>query len=97
MRAKLAGETVAPGPRTLPRETAALGRLDLAVQRRLVALGLYAGAVDGIVGPGTTEAIRAFQRAAGVKVDGRPSPALLDRLDAALSAGARRMADESRP
>jgi hypothetical protein len=32
------------------------------VQQRLQALGLYQGAIDGVAGPGTRQAIQAFQR-----------------------------------
>ncbi|MGH2997505.1 MAG: peptidoglycan-binding domain-containing protein, partial [Gaiellaceae bacterium] len=32
--------------------------------------GLYAGPIDGISGPGTSRAVRTFQRRAGLQVDG---------------------------
>jgi len=41
-----------------------------AVQRRLIALGLMAGEVDGIYGPQTAHAVRAFQARAGLVADG---------------------------
>ena len=70
--------------RTEPRETAGFGRLDLTIQRRLAALGHYRGAVDGIVGPETRAAIRAFQKGAGLAVDGHATAELLARLDETL-------------
>jgi peptidoglycan hydrolase-like protein with peptidoglycan-binding domain len=40
------------------------------LQRQLNALGCNAGAVDGTLGPNTTQAVRWFQSAAGIAVDG---------------------------
>jgi soluble lytic murein transglycosylase-like protein len=40
------------------------------LQVALRAKGLYRGPIDGIAGPGTAEAVRAFQRRAGIVVDG---------------------------
>ena len=45
-----------------------------AVQRRLARGGYYHGSVDGVIGPGTRTAIRAFERNNGLPVDG-----LIDR------------------
>lgn len=39
-------------------------------QKQLSRLGYYEGAIDGDYGPGTSAAVRAFQRDAGIKVDG---------------------------
>lgn len=50
------------------------------VQRRLKALGLYAGDGDGRVGSGTREAVRQYQARNGIIPDGYPTPALLARL-----------------
>ena len=52
-----------------------------AVQHRLALLGYDPGPSDGIVGPRTRAAIRAFQRETGLPEDGR----LSERLEAALS------------
>jgi murein DD-endopeptidase MepM/ murein hydrolase activator NlpD len=41
-----------------------------ALQVGLRAKGVYAGTVDGVLGPGTTEAVRRLQRRAGLAVDG---------------------------
>ncbi|HVE94400.1 MAG TPA: peptidoglycan-binding protein [Acidimicrobiales bacterium] len=40
------------------------------VQRQLGALGFHTGRADGIFGPGTHEAVQAFQRNAGLRPDG---------------------------
>jgi len=50
------------------------------LQRRLTAAGFDAGAADGVIGPQTRAALRAFQRAAGVPVDGYPGPGVLALL-----------------
>jgi murein DD-endopeptidase MepM/ murein hydrolase activator NlpD len=45
-----------------------------ALQVGLGARGLYAGTIDGVVGPSTTAAVRAFQRRAHLTVDGIAGP-----------------------
>jgi murein DD-endopeptidase MepM/ murein hydrolase activator NlpD len=45
-----------------------------ALQVGLRARGLYAGTVDGVLGPGTERALRRFQRRAGLTADGVPGP-----------------------
>lgn len=47
---------------------AGLAALQVALQSR----GLYTGAIDGVKGPGTTAAIKRFQRRAGLTPDGIP-------------------------
>ncbi len=54
------------------------------VQKELLAHGYNAGPVDGIAGPRTRAAIRAYQKDAGLAVDGQPSKRLLDHLKFAL-------------
>jgi murein DD-endopeptidase MepM/ murein hydrolase activator NlpD len=46
-----------------------------ALQVGLRSHGLYAGPVDGVVGPGTERAVKKLQRRAGIAVDGVPGPA----------------------
>lgn len=55
-----------------------------ALQERLVLAGHYNGAIDGVFGPMTEDAVKAFQRAAGVLVDGYAGPQTLAALDKAL-------------
>ena len=50
------------------------------VQRRLAGLGYDPGPADGIMGGKTGNAIRAFQRFAGLTVTGEVSPGLAERL-----------------
>ena len=83
LRDELAARGIAEH-RVEPRETAGFGRLDLTVQRRLAALGYYGAIIDGITGPETRGAIRAFQFSVGSAQDGLVSTALLTRLDDAL-------------
>ena len=67
-----------------PLETASFGMLILTIQRRLATLGHYLGIVDGLMGPASRKAIRAFQKAAGLKIDGRATRPLVTALDAAV-------------
>lgn len=49
-------------------------------QRRLAALGLYRGRIDGIAGRGTTAAVRQFEVRQGLAPTGRVTPELLREL-----------------
>ena len=51
------------------------------VQSGLARLGYDPGPVDGRLGPRTTQAIRHYQRAHGLLVDGYASPALVAHLE----------------
>jgi murein DD-endopeptidase MepM/ murein hydrolase activator NlpD len=51
-----------------------------ALQVALEARGLYDGTIDGFRGSGTGSAVRAFQRRAGLAVDGVPGPQTLHAL-----------------
>jgi peptidoglycan hydrolase-like protein with peptidoglycan-binding domain len=59
------------------------------VQGALIKLGYTLGKADGMMGPKTREAVRAFQRDAGLKADGDVGPltrgALCDTLQAKSS------------
>jgi murein DD-endopeptidase MepM/ murein hydrolase activator NlpD len=56
-------------------QAAAAGSPDIAaLQVGLRAKGLYAGTVDGVLGPGTETAVRRFQRRHGLAPDGVPGP-----------------------
>jgi len=50
------------------------------LQRRLTALGFDTQGTDGIVGPNTRSAVRAYQKAVGLTPDGYVSAELLERL-----------------
>ncbi|HET9418894.1 MAG TPA: peptidoglycan-binding domain-containing protein [Chthoniobacterales bacterium] len=47
------------------------------VQERLARSGYYHGAIDGVAGPATRQAIRAYERTHGLRVDGVVSNQLL--------------------
>jgi peptidoglycan hydrolase-like protein with peptidoglycan-binding domain len=70
---------------TAARSTAAVS----AIQMALASVGCYSGAVDGISGPATTRALRAFQAASGLTVDGTYGLQTKSKLLAAVSAGKR--------
>ncbi len=57
-------------------------QLTQAVQVQLIRLNFLPPPADGVLGPQTMAAISNFERAAGMPVDGAPSPALLARLQA---------------
>ncbi len=58
----------------------------VAVQKRLNQLGYYKGAVDGVAGPQTANAITSYQAVAGLPQDGLVSEALLSRIGARVEA-----------
>ncbi|HYZ63215.1 MAG TPA: peptidoglycan-binding domain-containing protein [Acetobacteraceae bacterium] len=63
-------------------ETAARPATIERVQRALAALGFDPGAVDGVVGERTREALRAYQARKGLPVTGQTSQDLISALDA---------------
>lgn len=70
-------DVVAPWPRDL----AVLGRSDTAeLQRALSARGFESGEPDGVAGPATRTAVRAYQRSVGLPADGQADGDLLARL-----------------
>ena len=80
-------ETTASGPsRSTVRQ----------VQELLSRLGYRPGPVDGIAGRRTTAAVKRFQSASGVAVDGHISGALVAKLRAAVDAG-KGMSTQPRP
>lgn len=46
------------------------GGVVIAVQSRLARMGYYRGPIDGVMGPGTSFAIRAYERDHGMRMDG---------------------------
>lgn len=64
-----------------PKDDPPLGRADLiSLQALLGQQGYGAGAPDGMLGPTTRAAIRAYQRKNGLPADGYASMSLLERL-----------------
>ncbi len=51
------------------------------IQKALKAAGLYAGEIDGKMGPRTKKAVMDFQKANGLKVDGKVGPKTMAALD----------------
>lgn len=70
---------VSPSPSASGAATVAF---DEKIQSELRQVGCYAGAIDGVIGPETDQAIVAFQEAVGLPVDGELGP----DTDAALKA-----------
>ncbi len=68
-----------------PRTDRALTQAErVALQEGLTAAGFDTGGADGILGPKSTAALRAFQRARGLAADGYASSAMLDLLRPAV-------------
>jgi lytic murein transglycosylase len=64
-----------------PRDLAALSRSETAeLQTALARRGFASGEPDGIAGPATRAAVRAYQQSAGLPADGFPSSEVLQRL-----------------
>lgn len=63
--------TEAPAPAGFPiLRRGATGETVRGLQNRLKAIGVYAGEVDGVFGPGTEEAVKAAQQKFGLQADG---------------------------
>lgn len=62
-------------------------RFDEQIQRELEQVGCYKGAVDGILGAESDEAILEFQRAEGLSTDGELGPETEAALKSAVAAG----------
>lgn len=59
------------GPRETVYQAATVDRsVVIEVQRRLARNGYYRGAIDGVIGNGTRSAIRSYERAHGLRIDG---------------------------
>jgi membrane-bound lytic murein transglycosylase B len=52
------------------------------LQTRLLHVGLLDGEVDGVIGPATLSAVKAYQRQKGLNVDGFPTLTILNMLRA---------------
>jgi len=79
----LLGDALAGKPglaATWPRDERPLARAEVEeLQRLLNRLGYNTNGVDGLVGPNTRSALRAFQTARELAADAFPTGALLDR------------------
>jgi len=76
-----AGELRRPPPTDMPNLSVALVK---ELQSRLNDLGFDTGEPDGILGPATREAIRAFQQKRNMVADGYPSHRVLKTLDLSI-------------
>jgi hypothetical protein len=66
------------GPREVIYQAATVDRSTaVQVQQRLAQAGYYRGAIDGVIGAGTRNAIRSYERDHGLRVDGLIDPRLL--------------------
>jgi hypothetical protein len=68
-----------------PHEVALSLDQRLAAQTALAKLGFYPGIADGLVGVGTRQALRAWQKTQGLAADGYLSPAMVQRLRASAA------------
>lgn len=66
-----------PAPRERAYTPRSGGSVVAQVQQELARAGYYRGAIDGIIGNGTRSAIRAYERANRLRVDGRIDEELL--------------------
>ena len=88
--------TLAPTPSTAPTATASslkkgsTGSAVKTLQRRLRDLGYYSGSIDGDFGDSTAAAVRAFQKANGLDVDGKVGSRTLAKLNSSTAVATRR-------
>jgi hypothetical protein len=66
--------------RPVYRGQSASANVAVRVQERLARAGYYHGAIDGVIGPETRRAIRAYERAHNLRVDGVISDQLLGTM-----------------
>jgi peptidoglycan hydrolase-like protein with peptidoglycan-binding domain len=69
-----------PATRVSVRKNVERGRLVLAVQKELAALGYFDGASDGVAGDRTIKAVKTYQRKNGLAETGRLDQTLLDHI-----------------
>ena len=85
----LADRLAGAGPlaKAWPRETALSLEDRMAAQSALARLGYNPGPPDGLIGVGTRQALRAWQKDQRLPADGYLTPALVARLKSATKAG----------
>lgn len=59
------------------------------LQTQLASVGCYTGAVDGVIGSATTQALRSFQSASGLSIDGVYGSNTKAKLSSAAAAGSK--------
>ena len=57
------------------------------LQKALIALGYYAGSADGYFGSGTEDAVKAYQQARGLQVEGVAGRATLRQINSDVQSG----------
>ena len=65
------------------------------MQKKLKELGYYKGSADGDFGPGTEDAVIAFQKANGLTADGKAGPKTLEKLYGANAVSAKSASSDS--
>lgn len=75
------GVVVAPRPVVVQRVVRTNGSLMASVQSQLRNLGYYDGAVDGVFGPMTSNALRRYQTDYGLVITGRLDEATIQSLN----------------
>jgi Putative peptidoglycan binding domain len=66
--------------RPIYRGQSASSNVVVRVQQRLARAGYYHGTIDGVAGPATRRAVRAYERAHGLRVDGVISNQLIGTM-----------------
>ncbi|MBR2287765.1 MAG: peptidoglycan-binding protein [Clostridia bacterium] len=95
--------TLAPSATPRPTATAsslkkgASGSSVRTVQQRLKTLGYYTGTVDGEYGAGTEAAVRAFQKANGLTVDGKVGSKTLAKLNSSTAIATKKTTATPKP
>jgi localization factor PodJL len=79
-------DPIANGQLSVSHPLGATPREITQAQQLLIAIGSSPGPADGVMGGQTANAIRDFQRSAGMTVTGRVTPELISRLERAVAA-----------
>lgn len=82
--------TPAPSPTVSSLKKGSTGSAVKTLQRRLRDLGYYSGSIDGDFGDSTAAAVRAFQKANGLDVDGKVGSKTLAKLNSSTAVATRK-------